>query len=147
MSDRYVLAPRHLVELVLRDTADPSVRLELEGVLDHTSAPEVVAPPWEKVRNMAAQLGDLLAERGPVAVHELDQLRANMRDELDKLDLSLHDEWVVYHGLVWVAMVVELARNGYKNEGIGSDVLEAIEQIATTIASGLLDFVPPQARR
>lgn len=146
MTDRYVLTPRRLVEVALRDTADPSVRLELEEILDHTSAPAVVAPPWEKVRNMAAQLDELIVGRGPVAIHELDQLRANMRDELDKLDLSLHDEWVVYHGLVWVAMVVDLARNGYKNEGIGSDVLEAIEQIATTIASGLLEFLPPSAR-
>lgn len=144
MSD-LVLVPRGLLDLVLREDIDGPVRVELDRVLAAPTA--TVFPPWEKVRAMAEQLGQIVEGRGPIAVSELDQLRATMRDELDALEVSLHDEWALYHGLVWVGMVVELARNGYKNGRLSNDVLDSVREIGTTIASALLEFLPPEAKK
>lgn len=145
MTAELVLVPRGLIELVIREDVDEVLVDQLRTVL--ASPAETVFPPWEKVRLMAEHLGRMVDERGLMAVSELDQLRATMRDDLDALEVSLHDEWALYHGLVWVGMVTELARNGYKNGKVSADVLDAVKEIATTIASALLEFLPPEAKK
>lgn len=156
--ERYVVLPRAIVEgylAVVDDPealyaycSDPTIIAIARGATsdEHVTAGTEVRPPWSKVRNMAAQVERLVAERGPRAVHELDQLRGTMRDELDELEVSLFDEWALYHGLVWVGMVVELARNGERNGYIEHAVYSSIAEIATTIASGVLEYLPPDAR-
>lgn len=147
----YVPVPRAVVEALVYEVGRelPSsiiVDLEKSLVSDLTTGIEV-SPPWSKVRLMAEHLERLIGERGPIATAQLDQLRATMRDELDTLEVSLRDEWVIYHGLVWVGMVVELARHGYRNGAVGVDTLAAVKEIGTTIASALLEFLPPEARK
>lgn len=143
----YVPVPRVVVEALVEEwkrELPSSILIDLESALVVNLAVE--KPPWAQVRNMAVDLERLIAGRGPRAVHELDQLRATMRDELDKLEVSLHDPWALYHGLVWVGMMVELARNGRKNGAVDAETFGAIAEIATTIAGGLLEFLPPEAR-
>jgi hypothetical protein len=103
-------------------------------------------PPWEKVRAAAGHLSTLVTARGARAIAELDQLRGTIRDELDELEVSVRDEFALYHGLVWTGLVVELARNGLRNEALDVATYEAISDLATTIASALLDYLPPEAR-
>lgn len=98
--------------------------------------------PWHNAEPALRRLRAMVEERGPRAVAELDQLRGTIRDELDKLGVSLFDEAAIYHGLVWTGLVTELARYGYSNAAIGVETYDAIREITATIASALLEYVP-----
>lgn len=104
-------------------------------------------PPWGLVRDSVGWLDELVQGRGVRAISELDQIRAEIIEQLDRLELSLHDERAVYDGLVWIALVVELARNGLGKGTIGLETYRSISSIVTTIAAALLPYLPPEARR
>lgn len=112
---------------------------EAEGGGNVTLAP---SPPWHNAAPGISQMRTLVAEKGPVAVHELDQLRATIRGVLDEVEVSLHDEHAVYFGLVWTGLVTEIARYGYANARIDGDTYQAIGEIVATIGAALLDYVP-----
>lgn len=141
----YVPVPRPVVEALLTEHDgdlvssfdDPAIRNDLRAALDRTST-----PPWHNAVTALRQLRALVDDRGPRAVHELDQLRGTIRDELDKLDVTLHDEVAIYHGLVWTGLVTELARYGVHNGAIEEGTYKAVAEIAATIASALLEYVP-----
>lgn len=103
-------------------------------------------PPWALVRTAVGYLETLVAGRGPAGLSELDQLRSTIRDELDKLEVSLHDERDLYLGLVYTGMLTELARNGLDKGAISAETYSAVAEISTTIAAALLDYLPPEAR-
>ena len=140
----YVPVPRPVVEALL-DTDhelggigdDGPIRNDLRAALRRDSV-----PPWHLTENAIRQLRRLVADRGARGTFELDQLRGAIRDELDKLGVSLRDETAVYHGLVWTGLVVELARNGHNAGHVSPATYKAVQEIATTIASALLEYVP-----
>lgn len=140
----YVPVPKPVVLALLEHDGDlvneyddHAIRNDLRAALERTST-----PPWENATTALLELRKLVADRGPRAVAELDQLRGTIRDELDKLGVTLFDETAVYHGLVWVGLVTELARYGLGNGAIGEVTYKAIAEIAATIASALLEYVP-----
>lgn len=103
-------------------------------------------PPWHLTQQAFAYLAEVIAGRGPVGRSELDQLQGTIRDELDKLEVNLHDEWVVYLGLVWTGLVTELARNGLAHQAIDRPTYVAIAEIATTIGAALMEYAPEEVR-
>lgn len=146
--------PRAAIETLLRrkwDLSDDVFPEVLAAYNRATTAPRPSssssAPPWHLTRAAVGYLETLVASKGPVAVSDLDQIRGTIRDELDKLEVSLHDETAVYHGLVWIGIVTELARNGLRNGEIVEEVYASVAQIVTTIAAALLEYLPPEARR
>lgn len=110
------------------------------------SGPAGPRPPWHLTRKAFGYLSALVAGRGMRGRHELDQLQGTIRDALDEVGVNLHDEWAVYHGLVWAGMVVELARNGLDNEAIPRPVYDAIAEIVTTIGAALMEYAPEDVR-
>lgn len=103
-------------------------------------------PPWGLVRDSVGWLETLVEARGVGAISDLDQIRAEIIEQLDKLEITLHDERAVYEGLVWIALVVELARNGLEKKSVGLETYRSISSIVTTIAAALLPYLPPEAR-
>ena len=99
-------------------------------------------PPWCLTSKAFAYLSELVSGRGMQGAAELDQLRATIREELDKLEIGLTDEWSVYHGLVWTGLLTELARNGLANGAIAFETYEAIAEITTTIGAALMEYAP-----
>jgi hypothetical protein len=142
----YVPVPRTVIEDLLDSDGEvmklSTVRADLRAALRRPST-----PPWHHAAEGISQLRELVDERGPRAVGELDQLRGSIRDELDRLDVSLRDEFAIYHGLVWVGLVVEIARNGFDNGYVDPPTFLKIREIVTTIASALLEYVPKDAFR
>lgn len=136
----YVPVPRAVVEALLdreADVDDEAIANDLRTALRRPSS-----PPWDNAATALRMLRQMVDERGPRATHELDQLRGTIRDELDKLDVSLYDETAIYHGLVWTGLVTELARYGLQNGAVEDVTYKAIAEIAATIASALLEYVP-----
>lgn len=141
----YVPVPRPVVEALLREHDgelvsefdDPAIRNDLKAALARDDR-----PAWENAAAALRMLRKLVDERGPRGVHELDQLRGTIRDELDTLGVTLHDEVAIYHGFVWTGLVTELARNGLHHDHIDEATFKAVAEIAATIASALLEYVP-----
>lgn len=109
-------------------------------------SPGPADPPWHLTRQAIPYLEKIVADRGPGGLSDLDQLRSIIRDEVDKLELSVHDPWTLYVGLVWTGMITELARNGMENGRVSLATYETVAEIVTTIAAALLDYLPPEAR-
>lgn len=150
MSDR-VSVPRSVVEeLVGRKwpMGDAALLADLHAALaeDHDSTGGA-SPPWHLAANAVRQLRQLRAERGVKGQADLDQLQATIREQLDELEVSVHDPAAIFHGFVWTGLVVEIARYGYSNGRVDGDTFSAIGEISHTIASALLDYVPAEVGR
>jgi hypothetical protein len=153
-----VPVPRVVVEALVEEfgrTLPGSLILDLERALAGPDVGEVVeeeivsietlsssSPPWSLVRPAEAHLRRLVADRGPGGLAELDQLRAVLRNALDEVEVTLHDEWAVYFGLVWTGAITELARNGFENERLTPAAYRDVAEITTTIGAALIDYVP-----
>lgn len=147
-----VLVPTWIVDELLRVKwpLESPIFPELLAARNRTALPDETArsarPPWNLTTKAFTYLAGLVAGRGVQGAAELDQLRATIREELDKLGISLTDEWSVYHGLVWTGLLTELARNGLTNEAIAFESYEAIAEITTTIGAALMDYAPEGVR-
>lgn len=151
----YVPVPRVVVEeLVSRPwsfsdapiVADLAHALHREEV-EHASTERRERPPWHVTEKAVRQYREIIARRGPMAVAELDQLRATIRGEFDKIEVSLHDERAIFDGFVWVGLVTEIARYGYSNGRIDVTTYEAIAAITATIGAAIVDYVPKDVGR
>lgn len=109
----------------------------------------MTSPPWLQARrflNRARTTEREISDRRPDFIHELDEVRAAMRDAVDELGLSLSDEWTVYTGLVFATMTTDLAE-WLKRLGILED--EAVEGLGTVVgalALALWPYTPPEAQ-
>lgn len=154
MSSAFVLVPRVVVEELAGRTwpwSDAAIAADLVAALHREHDPKHrstgTSPPWHHAAEGVRQMRKIVADRGPGALAQLDQVRGEIRDEFDKLDVSLHDETAIYHGLVWTGLVTELARHGYKNGAVDGDTFRAIGEIIATIGSALLEYVPKDVGR
>lgn len=149
----YVPVPRVVVEeLVGRSWpfSDASIVADLAHALHRDQVEHVTPsdrPPWHVTEKAVRQYREIIARRGPMAVAELDQLRATIRGEFDKIEVSLHDERAIFDGFVWVGLVTEIARYGYSNGRIDVTTYEAIAEITATIGAAIVDYVPKDVGR
>lgn len=149
----YVPVPRVVVEeLVGRpwSFSDAGIVADLTHALHRDQVENVTPserPPWHVTERAVRQYREIIARKGPLAVAELDQLRATIREEFDKIEVSLHDERAIFDGFVWVGLVTELARYGYSNARITGETYEAIAEITATIGAALIDYVPKDVGR
>jgi hypothetical protein len=143
-----VLVPRWVVDDLLKERwpIGSAIFPELLASRSRADTRSPVRPPWHLTGPAFAHLRDIVAARGPMGTAHLDQLRTLIRNELDKLEVSVTDEWSVYHGLVWTGLLTELARNGLENEAIDRATYAAIAQITTTIGAALMEYAPEEAR-
>lgn len=102
------------------------------------------ALPWHVLHEAIPHLLDE-ASRG-MRVGERDQLAAVLRSAFVEIEVPFADETTIFFGFVWAGMLVELARNGYRNGYLEESTFRAIAELAATIGATLAPLTPPAAR-
>ncbi|CAN5745975.1 hypothetical protein BH20ACT2_BH20ACT2_09670 [soil metagenome] len=99
-------------------------------------------PRWDLASEL---LGSLRAERAELdaeARADYERFGVLLRDELAAYGMSLDDEAAVYHGLAFMAVALDLARNSHANEAIDQQTLAAVAGLARSIAMALAERAP-----
>ncbi|HLT70083.1 MAG TPA: hypothetical protein VKZ72_07945 [Acidimicrobiales bacterium] len=101
---------------------------------------------WPKAGSLLAEARPRLAA-DPGAAARIDQAGAVFRDELDELDVDLHDPEHVRIGLAWLAAVTRsadvLVADGLMTRRGRTCVRAAVAQVVL----GLDAYIPEEARR
>lgn len=97
---------------------------------------------WDLTAELLGSLRAEQAELGAEARGDYERFEVLLRDELAAYGVSLDDEAAVYHGLVFMAVALDLARNSHANEGIDQPTLAAMAGLARSIALALAAHAP-----
>jgi hypothetical protein len=103
----------------------------------------MTSPDWELTGDTVARLRDELDAVDPETRADFDDFAAFVAEKLGeyRIDPSL-DEWAAYHGLAFMSLVADLARNNYENGAIDHQAAGAVTAIARGVAAALARHVP-----
>jgi hypothetical protein len=99
-------------------------------------------PPWELTGDVVARLRDEVATSDPATRADFDAFAGFVAEQLGAYRVDLDDEWAVYHGLAFVSLMTELARNNYENGAIDHPTAAALTAVARGVAAVLADRAP-----
>ncbi|HSL56912.1 MAG TPA: hypothetical protein VK866_03640 [Acidimicrobiales bacterium] len=99
-------------------------------------------PPWELTGDVVARLRAELATADPDTRADFDAFARFVAEQLGAYRVDLGDEWAVYHGLAFVSLMTELARNNYENGAIDHATAGALTAVARGVAAVLADRAP-----
>jgi hypothetical protein len=101
------------------------------------------SPDWELTGDTVAKLHDELAEVDDATRADFADFSRFVADQLAEYRIDpAHDEWATYHGLAFMSLVVQLARNNYENDAIDHATAGAVTAIARGVAMALAQHAP-----
>ena len=100
-------------------------------------------PDWELTGDTVARLRDELADVDDDTRADFDAFSRFVSDQLAEYRIDpAHDEWAIYHGLAYMSLMVDLARNNFENDAIDHATAGAVTAIAKGVALALARHVP-----
>lgn len=99
-------------------------------------------PPWELTGDVVARLRAEVATSDPATRADFEAFAAFVAEQLGSYRVDLDDPWAVYHGLAFVSLLTELARNNYENGAIDHPTAAALTAVARGVAAVLADRAP-----
>ncbi len=102
-------------------------------------------PDWELAGDSVARLRAELDEVDDATRADFDAFSRFVSEQLGeyRIDPST-DEWATYHGLAFMSLMVDLARNNYENDAIDHATAGAVTAIARGVALALARHVPEE---
>ena len=106
------------------------------------------APDWGLTGDTVAKLRDELATLDDDTRADVDAFAEFIAEQLAEYRIDpAHDEWATYHGLAYMSLMVQLARNNYENDAIDHTTAGAVTAIARGVAMALARHAPEGDRR
>lgn len=103
----------------------------------------MTAPDWELTGDTIAKLHEELAEVDEATRADFAAFSAFVAEQLAEYRIDpARDEWATYHGLAYMSLMVQLARNNYENGAIDHDTAGAVTAIARGVAMALAQHAP-----
>lgn len=100
-------------------------------------------PEWELTGDTVSKLRDEVAQADEATRSDFEDFSAFVRQELGEYRIDpAHDEWAVYHGLAYMSLVSDLARNNFENGAIDHDTAAAVAAIVRGVAMALARYAP-----
>ena len=102
----------------------------------------MTTPDWGLTGDTVAKLRAELDELDPATRADFDDFAAHVATQLAEYQIVLDDEWATYHGLAFMSLLVDLARNNYENGAIDHQTAGAVTAIARGVATVLARHAP-----
>lgn len=100
-------------------------------------------PDWDLTGDTVQRLRDELAGVDEVTRADFEDFSEFILGELGDLRIDPRaDEWATYHGLAFMSLVVNLARNNHENGAIDHETAGAVTAMARGIAMVLARHAP-----
>lgn len=105
----------------------------------------MTGPDWSLTGDTVERLRAELAEVDDETRADFDAFARFVAEQLAeyRIDPS-SDPWATYHGLAFMSLVVDLARNNYENGAIDHQTAGAVTAIARGVAVALARHVPEE---
>jgi hypothetical protein len=103
----------------------------------------MTSPDWDLTGETRQRLRDELAAADPETRADFAAFAEMVANELVeyRIDPST-DEWAAYHGLAFMSLLIDLARNNYENGAIDHQTAGAVTAIARSVATVLAHQAP-----
>ncbi len=103
----------------------------------------MTAPDWDLTGDTVAKLLDELASVDDESRADFEAFAAFVAEQLAEYRIDLAaDEAATYHGLAFMSLLVDLARNNYENGAIDHQTAGAVTAIARGVAMVLARQAP-----
>jgi hypothetical protein len=103
----------------------------------------MTTPDWELTGDTVAKLLDELASVDDDTRADFEAFAAFVAEQLAEYRIDLPtDEAATYHGLAFMSLLVDLARNNFENGAIDHQTAGAVTAIARGVAMVLARHVP-----
>jgi hypothetical protein len=102
----------------------------------------MTSPDWDLTGDTVAKLRAELSEVDDPTRAAFDAFARLVAEQLAEYRIELDDEWATYHGLAFMSLVVDLARNNYENGAIDHQTAGAVTAIARGVATVLAEHAP-----
>jgi hypothetical protein len=105
----------------------------------------MTGPDWELTGDTVERLRAELAEVDDDTRADFDAFARFVSGQLAEYRIDpARDEWATYHGLAFMSLMVDLARNNYENDAIDHATAGAVTAIARGVALALARHVPEE---
>jgi hypothetical protein len=103
----------------------------------------MTSPDWDLAGDTVAKLRAELDAVEPATRADFDAFSTLVAERLAeyRIDPAV-DEWATYHGLAFMSLLVDLARNNYDNGAIDHQTAGAVTAIARGVATVLAHHAP-----
>lgn len=105
----------------------------------------MTAPDWDLTGDSIPRLIQELAEVDDETRADFEQFSGFVARQLGEYRIDLTDEWATYHGLAFMSLLADLARNNYENEAIDQQTAGAVTALVRGVAMVLADRAPHRA--
>jgi hypothetical protein len=103
----------------------------------------MTSPDWDLTGDTVAKLRQELAGVDDDTRVAFDAFSSFVAEQLAEYRIDpAADEWATYHGLAFMSMLVDLARNNYENDAIDHQTAAAVTAIARGVATVLAQYAP-----
>lgn len=100
-------------------------------------------PDWDLTGDTVARLREELSGIDDDTRDDFEAFSRFVSDQLREYRIDpTRDEWATYHGLAFMSLMIDLARNNYENDAIDHDTAGAVTAIAKGVALALARHVP-----
>jgi hypothetical protein len=100
-------------------------------------------PDWSLTGDTMARLREEISGVDDDTLEDFEAFSRFVSDELREYGIdAAHDEWATYHGLAFMSLIIDLARNNFENDAIDHDTAGAVTAIAKGVALALARHVP-----
>ncbi len=105
----------------------------------------MTGPDWQLTGDTVARLRGELAEVDDDARADFEAFARFVSGQLAEYGIDpARDEWATFHGLAFMSLMVDLARNNYENDAIDHQTAGAVTAIARGVALALARHVPEE---
>lgn len=103
----------------------------------------MTSPDWGLTGDTVERLREELAGVDPETRDDFDDFAGFVAEQLAQYRVDIgSDEWATYHGLAYMALLVDLVRNNYDNGAIDHDTASAVTAITRSVAMVLARHAP-----
>ena len=103
----------------------------------------MTSPDWDLTGDTIDKLRDELASVDPATRADFDAFAAFVAEQLAEYRIDpASDEMATYHGLAFMSLLVNLARNNFENGAIDHQTAGAVTAIARGVATVLAQHAP-----
>lgn len=100
-------------------------------------------PEWDLTGETVAKLREEMAEVDDATRADFEAFSRFISELLAEYRIDpAHDEWATYHGLAYMSLIVQLARNNFENDAIDHATAGAVTAIARGVAMALAQHAP-----
>jgi hypothetical protein len=105
----------------------------------------MTGPDWDLTGDTVARLRAELADVDDDTRGDFDAFSRFVSQQLAEYRIDpARDQWATYHGLAFMSLMVDLARNNYENDAIDHETAGAVTAIARGVALALARHVPQE---